>query len=99
MSLELTPGRPFAVDFQVSEPNLRVFVLTEKPLTKHVLLHRSPGAAGSSEDKLAVVPIHVSKRDVAGIGYVLTATGIKSGPYRLVLVGEGRVSTVQFSQQ
>jgi hypothetical protein len=99
MSLELRPGHPFAVDFQVSSPDLRIFVLTQKPLAKHVLLLRSPGAAGSSEDKLTVVPMHTWTRSLAGHDYILTAKAVKPGPYRFVLIGEGEVFTVQFSQR
>ena len=99
MSLYLKPGHPFGVDFQVSSPELRIFVLTQKPLTKHVLLLRSPGVAGSAEDNLTVVPMHAWTRSLTGISYVFTARPIKPGPYRFVLIGEGEVFTVEFSQR
>ena len=99
MATYLKPGRPAAIEFQVSSSQLQVFVLTQKPLTAHVLFLRSAGPTGSSDDTLTVVPMETSTRSIGGISYVLTAKSIKPGPYRLVLRGEGEVFTIEVKQR
>jgi hypothetical protein len=99
MGLSLRPGRPAAIEFQVTSPELQIFALTQKPLTGHVLFLRSPGPAGSSEDTLTAVPMQTLTRSIGGFGYIFTAISVKPGPYRLILKGKGSVFTVEVKQR
>lgn len=99
MATYLKPGRPAAIEFQVGSSQLQVFVLTQKPLTAHVLLLRSAGPTGSSDGTFTVVPMETWTRSIGGIAYVFTARSIKPGPYRLVLKGEGEVFTIEVKQR
>jgi len=100
LALYLRPGRPTAIEFQVSSSELQVLMLTQKPLTGHVLFLRSAGPAGSSEDTLTVVPMQTWTRSIAGaVDYVFTAKAIKPGSYRLGLKGDGEVFNVEVRQR
>jgi hypothetical protein len=99
LNVYLRPGHPAAIEFQVKSPELQIFALTQKPLTDHVLFLKSPGPAGSSEDTLTAVPMHTSRRSIAGFAYVFTAKSVKPGPYQLILKGSGAVFTVQVKQR
>ncbi len=74
-------------------------MLTQKPLTGHVLFLRSAGPTGSSEDTLTAVPMQTLTRSIGGFGYFFTAKPVKPGPYRLVLKGKGSVFTVEVKQR
>ena len=100
LGLHLKPGRPAAIEFQVSSSELQVFVLTQKPLRVRVLFLRSPGPAGSSDDTLTVVPMQTSTRSFGGaISSISTVKSLKPGAYRLVLKGAGEVFTVEVKQR
>jgi hypothetical protein len=99
LNVYLQPGHPAAIEFEVKSPELRIFALTQKPLTNHVLFLKSPGPAGSSEDTLTAMPMHTSRRSIAGFAYVFTAKSVKPGRYQLILKGSGAVFTVQVKQR
>lgn len=100
LGVSLKPGRPAAIEFQVSSSELQVFVLTQKPLTGRALFLRSPGPTGSSEDTLTAVPMKTSTRSFGGaVSSLSTAKSLKPGPYRLVLKGAGEVFTVEVKQR
>jgi hypothetical protein len=100
LGLYLKPGRPAAIEFQVSSSELQVFVLTQKPLTGRVLFLRSPGPTGSSDDTLTVVPMQTATRSFGGaISSISTVKSLKPGAYRLVLKGAGEVFTVEGKQR
>jgi hypothetical protein len=101
LGLYLKPGRPAAIEFQVSSSELQVFVLTQKPLRELVLFLRSPGPTGSSDDTLTVVPMQTSTRSFGGdlISSISTVKSLTPGVYRLVLKGTGEVSTIEMKQR
>ena len=100
LDLYLKPGRPFATEFQTSSSELNIFVLTQKPLVRHVLLLRTPPPNGAYGDKLTVVSMQSWQRSMGPtIAYVFTAKSVKPGAYRLVLKGEGAVFALEVRQR